>query len=82
MENTQFEFITSNPTILNGKPIIKDTRISVDMILEWIGTCATVKDIISTYTHLQEVAVRQAILYALYLIRNEIIIQIPLNCCY
>ena len=35
---TTFPNIVSNPDILGGKPIIKGTRISVDLIMEWLGT--------------------------------------------
>lgn len=33
-----FDRITSNPAILGGKPIIRGTRISVEMILEWVAS--------------------------------------------
>ncbi|MCB9281656.1 MAG: DUF433 domain-containing protein [Lewinellaceae bacterium] len=32
----QFGHITSNPAILGGKPIIKGSRISVQLVLEWL----------------------------------------------
>ena len=31
-----FDRITSDPAILGGKPVIKGTRISVELILEWM----------------------------------------------
>ena len=36
-----YHTITSDPQILNGKPIITGSRISVEMILEWLATGAT-----------------------------------------
>jgi len=41
-----FDNITFDPAILGGKPIIKGTRISVEMILEWIASGATCDDIL------------------------------------
>ena len=32
-----FDRVVSNPAILGGKPVIKGTRISVELILEWIA---------------------------------------------
>ena len=39
-----FDRIVSDPAVLGGKPIIKGTRISVELVLEWIasGTAATI----------------------------------------
>jgi len=75
----QFEHITTNPKILGGKPIIKDTRISVEFILELLASGAAVKDIVESYPHLSEEAVKEAILYAVFQLRNNIIIDVPLN---
>ena len=33
-----FPYITSDPEILGGKPIIKNTRISVEFILELVAS--------------------------------------------
>ncbi len=41
-----FDRITSDTAILGGKPIIRGTRISVELILEWIASGATRDDIL------------------------------------
>ena len=41
-----FTRIVSNPAILGGKPCIKGTRISVEMILEWVASGASRDDIL------------------------------------
>ncbi|HMV44157.1 MAG TPA: DUF433 domain-containing protein [Leptospiraceae bacterium] len=66
-----FELIASNLEILGGKPCIKGTRISVDMILEWLATGASIQDICKTYPHLNEKSIIQAILYAATRLKNE-----------
>ena len=38
--------ITSDSAILGGKPIIRGTRISVEIILEWIASVLTRDDIV------------------------------------
>lgn len=72
----KFDLITSNPDILGGKPCIKGTRISVQLILEWMATGASIQEIILKYPYLTEEAVQQAILYASESLKNEIIIEV------
>ncbi len=59
-----FDRITSQPGILNGKPIIKGTRISVEFILELIASGGSVVEIVRNYPFLSEDDVRQAILFS------------------
>ena len=75
----QFQHITTNPKILGGKPIIKDTRISVEFILELLASGAAVKDIVEAYPHLSEEAVKEAGLLAVFQLKNIGFIDIPLN---
>ena len=75
----KFNHIVSNPGILNGKPCIKGTRISVQIILEWIASGASVKDIATKYSHLSEEGVIEAIQYAAKFMDNEIIIETTLT---
>lgn len=44
--------IVSNQAILGGKPIIAGTRISVELILEWMASGATREDILKNYPFL------------------------------
>jgi uncharacterized protein (DUF433 family) len=75
---TQFPNITANPAILGGKPCLKDTRISVELIMEWIASGATPDAIVAKFPHLNRDAVQQAILYAAASVRNEIFIEVKL----
>ena len=56
--------ITSDAAILAGKPIIRGTRISVEIILEWIASGATRDDIVRKHPHLSTADVEQALAYA------------------
>ena len=71
----KYQHITSDQGILGGKPIVRDTRISVDMILEWLASGATIDQITSTYPQLKQASVKEAILYATDFLRNEIVIE-------
>ncbi|MCY7356810.1 MAG: DUF433 domain-containing protein [Rudanella sp.] len=75
---TQFPHITANPAILGGKPCLKDTRISVELIMEWIASGATPDTIVAKFPHLNRDAVQEAILYAAAFVRNEIFIEVKL----
>ena len=74
-----FDRITANPAILGGKPIIRGTRISVDMILEWIASGATRDDVVRKYPHLATQDVEQALGYAAAAVRNEVLttVEVP-----
>lgn len=75
---TTYQYITVNPDILGGKPCIKGTRISVELILETIAHGASVADIVREFPQLSLEAVQEAIRYAIDGIRNERIIDIDL----
>jgi uncharacterized protein (DUF433 family) len=66
--------ITSDPAILGGKPIIRGTRISVEIILEWIASGATRDEIVRNYPHLNTADVEQALAYAASAVRNEVLV--------
>jgi len=70
-----FHFITSNPKILGGRPIIRNSRISVEFILEWIASGGTVESFYKEYTHLPKGPVEEAIMYAAQFTKNKILIE-------
>ena len=49
--------IEANPEILGGKPVVKGTRIPVDLPLELVEAGYGVKDILREYPHLKKEAV-------------------------
>ena len=46
------DIIESNPEILGGKPIIKNTRIPVALIYELFGLSYSITEILNEYPHL------------------------------
>ena len=73
---TSFHYITANPAILGGKPCLKGTRISVELIMEWVASGATPDAIVLKYPHLKREAVQEAIRYAAASVKNEILLEI------
>jgi uncharacterized protein (DUF433 family) len=68
-----FDRIVPDAAILGGKPIIKGTRISVEMVLEWLASGATRNDILKGYPHLTAEDLEQAISYAAKAVKNEVL---------
>ena len=66
------DHVTSNPDVLGGKPIIRGTRISVEMILEWIASGATRDDILRKYPHLTAIDIEQALSYAAAAVNHDV----------
>jgi len=71
-----FNQITADPNILNGKPILKGTRISVDFILQLVASGANIDSIMQNYPHLNREAIVEALLYAGEVVKNELNIEI------
>ena len=45
--------IKTNPKVMVGKPVIKGTRITVELILRQLAQGLTAKDILANYPHLK-----------------------------
>ncbi|MBI5194423.1 MAG: DUF433 domain-containing protein [Nitrospirae bacterium] len=56
--------IISNPGILNGKPVVKGTRISVALILQCIASGMTTEDILNAYPTLTREGIEAALDFA------------------
>lgn len=54
-----------------GKPVIKGTRITVELILRQLAQGLTTEDILANYPHLKPEDIQAAILYAAELVEEE-----------
>ena len=63
--------ITSNEKVLNGKPIIKNTRISVELILELLASNWTYEMILESYPRLNREDITAVYQYLIVCIQNE-----------
>lgn len=71
--------IEINPDIMAGKPIIKGTRIPVELILNLLGQQLSIDDILDDYPHLKKEDIQAALFYASGVIQNEEIIPLAAN---
>ena len=69
----QASLITSDPAILGGKPCVRDTRLSVEFILELIASGADPAEIVRSYPQLTVEAIRAAVGYAARTMKNEVV---------
>jgi uncharacterized protein (DUF433 family) len=70
-----FDRIVCDPQILGGKPSVTGTRISVEMILEWLGSGASRDEIVAKHPHLTAEDIRQATEYAAAAFRNDVVVN-------
>jgi uncharacterized protein (DUF433 family) len=57
-------YIVSNPEIMFGKPVVKDTRIPVALILEKLGNGISETELLKAYPRISIEAIRACLLYA------------------
>jgi len=70
-------WIEVNPKVMQGKPVIRGTRITVETILEQFAAGYTEDEILDAYPHLTREAIRAALAYAADALRNENLILMP-----
>ena len=58
------ERIVVNPRVLGGKPVVKDTRIPVSLILNLLAYGYTIERVVEAYPSLTVTDVRAALAYA------------------
>lgn len=66
------DFITADPQILFGKPVLKNTRISVDLILERLANGETIEQILESYPNLTRESIFACLQCAADNIRSEV----------
>ena len=67
------QYISLNPEVMTGKPVIKGTRITVELLLERLGNGWTMEQLMESFPHLSPDSIRACLLYAADSVRNEII---------
>jgi uncharacterized protein (DUF433 family) len=65
------EHIVSDPNILVGKPTIKGTRISVELILGWLANGWTFEEILTSYPHITRDDILAALAFAAEMLHEE-----------
>jgi uncharacterized protein (DUF433 family) len=71
-------YIERVPGVMLGKPIFRDTRITVEFVLERLAQGANAEDLVRSHPPLTPDHVRAAIAYALAAVRqDEVVLSTP-----
>lgn len=65
------EHISIDPTVMLGKPVIRDTRITVELVLRKLAEGATNAEIVESYPQLCPESIHTAIAYAADTLAHE-----------
>ena len=68
------EYITTDENILAGKPIIKDTRLSVEFILERLANGWAEEEILENYPRLSKEAIQAIYAYTYECMRDGLLL--------
>ncbi len=68
--------IIRNPEVMNGKPIIKNTRITVEIILKKLSEGATTDDLTKMYPQISSLDVLTCLEYASTIISNDELLEV------
>lgn len=63
--------ITARPDVFGGKPIVRDMRVSVELILSLLSQGATPDELLDDYPGLEPEEIRACIAYAHTIIAGE-----------
>ena len=66
--------ITMAPDVMQGKPVIRGTRITVDLVLRKLAEGASESEILDAYPHLSIEDIRAALAYAADTVSHETIL--------
>lgn len=66
--------ISADPTVMMGKPCIKGTRITVELILRKLGAGRSFAEVIEAYPQLDEDALRAALAFAADYLEHETVL--------
>jgi uncharacterized protein (DUF433 family) len=68
--------IEVNPKVMLGKPVVRGSRITVELILERLGAGESIEAILESFPHLEREGVLAAIRFGADVLRNEVILPL------
>ena len=71
-QNEEFlQRIEVNPEVMVGKPVIRGTRIPIELIVRLLAQGLSVEEILEDYSHINRQDIRAALFYAASVLANE-----------
>lgn len=65
------QIIEVNPKVMLGKPVVKGTRLTVELILEELSAGKSHQDLLEAHPRLTEIAIKAALAFAADAIKGE-----------
>jgi uncharacterized protein (DUF433 family) len=78
MDEQLLERIHFNPQVMVGKPIIRNTRVPVELVVRMIAHGVSEADILAEYPRLQQDDIRAALAYAAQVVADEAVFPLSL----
>ncbi len=69
--------ITIDPDVLVGKPVVKGTRIAVELVIDLLGRGYTTEQVLTQYDHLTSEDVQACLAYAADVLQSEKVYALP-----
>lgn len=69
--------ITTDPDVMLGKPVVRGTRITVEILLEKLATGASIDEVLVDYPSLERLDVLAALAYASRAVGTDELIAEP-----
>jgi uncharacterized protein (DUF433 family) len=70
------EYIVADPAVMLGKPVVRETRVTVELILEKLAAGETVDDLLLAHPRLSRNAIQAAFAYAAETLRSDTIVSL------
>ncbi len=71
--------IVSDPAVLDGKPCVRGTRLSVEFLLELAASAATQQDMLAQYPELTRESLAAAFRYAAAVLQGERTVELKIT---
>ncbi len=68
--------IEINPSVMQGKPVIRGTRVPVELLLRKLGEGATIEDLLDAYPRLRADDILAALVYAADTIAHKTVLAL------
>jgi len=67
------DWIVTDADVLGGKPCVRGTRISVELILELLASGASREQVLEAYPQIEDAGLTAALEYAAKSMKNEVV---------
>ena len=79
MQQSLLDHIVLDPKVMLGKPVIRGTRIPVELIVRMAGQGISDQEILREYPRLTSEDIRAAVMYAAEVVAGEDVFPIPVS---